>query len=127
MRVLREAIEDGQTLAELSRVQVALAGCDEITFQGDRTGCGSCCSTSWTMRSSTIIRADASGLALRRCAQGAEFSVVNTGPGIPAEKVPRVFERFFRGDASHNQSPEGCGLGLSIASGSWRRTTEPLT
>jgi two-component system sensor histidine kinase CiaH len=26
-----------------------------------------------------------------------------------------VFERFFRGDASHSNSVEGCGLGLSIA------------
>jgi signal transduction histidine kinase len=27
----------------------------------------------------------------------------------------RVFDRFFRGDASHNNDIDGCGLGLSIA------------
>jgi signal transduction histidine kinase len=39
----------------------------------------------------------------------------NTGPGVPAESQPRVFERFFRGDRSHNNTIDGCGLGLSIA------------
>jgi len=29
--------------------------------------------------------------------------------------VPRVFDRFFRGDPAHDNTIEGCGLGLSIA------------
>jgi signal transduction histidine kinase len=45
----------------------------------------------------------------------AEFTIANTGPGIPAEVLPRVFERFFRGDPAHSNSVDGCGLGLSIA------------
>jgi signal transduction histidine kinase len=45
----------------------------------------------------------------------AELEIANSGPGIPAEWQSRVFERFFRGDASHNNAIEGCGLGLSIA------------
>ena len=36
-----------------------------------------------------------------------------TGKGIPAEEQDRVFERFYRGSATH--SIEGFGLGLSIA------------
>lgn len=39
------------------------------------------------------------------------ISVADTGPGIDAELQTRVFDRFFRGTGN---SPQGCGLGLSI-------------
>ncbi len=45
----------------------------------------------------------------------AEFTIANTGAGIPPEILPRVFDRFFRGDPAHSQAVDGCGLGLSIA------------
>lgn len=45
----------------------------------------------------------------------AVFTVTNTGPAIPAEIQPRLFERFFRGDKAHNRSTDGFGLGLNIA------------
>jgi signal transduction histidine kinase len=45
----------------------------------------------------------------------AELKISNTGAGIPPEKLPRVFERFFRVDDSHRGGMESCGLGLSIA------------
>ena len=43
----------------------------------------------------------------------AEFTIENTGPAIPAEAQPRLFERFFRADAA--RTSEGAGLGLNIA------------
>jgi PAS domain S-box-containing protein len=45
---------------------------------------------------------------------GVIFSVTDTGPGIPAEDLPRVFDRFWQ---ARRQGSHGLGLGLAIAKG----------
>jgi signal transduction histidine kinase len=52
-------------------------------------------------------------LAASREGERVSIAVTDTGPGIPANVLPHLFERFFRADQA--RSGEGAGLGLAIA------------
>jgi PAS domain S-box-containing protein len=53
-------------------------------------------------------------VALRDSGEGFELVVSDTGTGIPAEALPRMFERFHRVEGARGRSHEGSGIGLAL-------------
>lgn len=53
-------------------------------------------------------------LSAKRDTHHTEIFVANTGPGIAAEHLPHLFDRFYRVDAARVDSSQAAGLGLAI-------------
>ncbi len=53
-------------------------------------------------------------LSLERDSQWVRVSVTDTGIGIPAQDLPRIFDRFYRVDKARSREKGGTGLGLAI-------------
>jgi len=113
--LVRESVSDGEVLARPTGVAVQLQRCDPLTIQGDRHRLRQLL-LNLTENAIKYNRQDGRvTVGLERSNGFAELRVSNTGPGIAPEKLPRVFERFYRCDPAHNKETDGCGLGLSIA------------
>jgi signal transduction histidine kinase len=54
-------------------------------------------------------------ISLSRSARDAIVEITNSGPGIPPDSMPSIFERFYRGPENQSRRIDGSGLGLSIA------------
>jgi len=113
--IVREAVEDAQHLAQGHDVRISLTACEALSVRGDRHRLRQVLlnltdnAIKYNCPNGTVT------IGLSRVDGFAQLAIANTGPGIPQELQPRVFERFFRGDPSHGNTVEGCGLGLSIA------------
>jgi signal transduction histidine kinase len=113
--LVHDGFEDLEILAESKGIRVTLNNCDDASVVGDAD----------RLRQLLLNLADNAVkynkpggsicMDLKRNGSTAEFAITNTGPGIAPEAMPRVFDRFYRGDPAHNHDVDGCGLGLSIA------------
>lgn len=58
-------------------------------------------------------------VGLAKVENRARLTVSDTGPGIPAEDLPHIFERFYRGEKSRTRSRDGKGFGLGLSIAYW--------
>ena len=113
--IVRDAFDDAQILARPANISVQLADCAPLKISGDRHRLRQLL---LNLTDNAIKYNQPGGTVkffLRRDGAFAELKIANTGAGIPPAILPRVGERFFRGDPAHNSAVDGCGLGLSIA------------
>jgi PAS domain S-box-containing protein len=72
----------------------------------------------WSLLSNAVKFTPAGGaitVRTRARTDSVQIEVEDTGVGIPAETLPRIFQRFWQADSTHTRGHGGLGLGLSLA------------
>ena len=116
-QLVREIIADAEVLAAPQGLTVECPACEPVTVRGDRDRLRQLLLNLVDNAAKYNVPGGTLRIALRRTGSAAELRIANTGPAIPAAALPRVFDRFYRGDNARALRVDGSGLGLSIAQG----------
>lgn len=122
--IVVDAAESLSNLAEQDSIEIRLSDLDELVVWGDRLYLTHLCIN---LLGNAIKYSAGIGkqveVKLDRDLSHARLQIIDEGPGIEAEHLPHLFERFYRVDQSRTHTrltenmshPSGSGLGLSIA------------
>jgi len=116
--LLLEVFSQAHVLAG-ERVQMEIGQIDQVLICGDRDRLKQ---VVLNLVANAIKYTSEGGKVIVRLSKAtgmAELVVKDTGTGIPAEDLPHVFERFYRGDKSRTRSKDGAGFGLGLSIAYW--------
>jgi two-component system sensor histidine kinase CpxA len=113
--LLHSVVEDCRVDADARGCSIGVSGELDLTLRGDRELLRRAVENvlrnaiRYTPRGSIVdVKMESAGQTVR-------ISVRDSGPGVPEELLPRIFQPFFRVDDSRDSSTGGVGLGLAIA------------
>lgn len=112
-KLLEGSLEDAHILGEKSYLQIEARLPDTLPMTGDRD------MISLTLQNlvENAVKYNRPGgkvlLSAEKSGDGVQIRLGNNGQGIPAERAPHIFKRFYR--ARGDEQTPGHGLGLSIA------------
>ena len=113
-QLAREVISENYTVFAEKNQSIELSGAP-VTLRGDRFALAILLKNLLGNANKYTPAGGRIEVSVRPGEEGAELRVDDSGPGIPEEEYPRIFERFYRiGGDRHGTAVEGCGLGLSI-------------
>lgn len=110
-----ELYEDAQLIGSSKGLTITLERNDPVTLMGDSSRLRQLLrnlvmnAIQYTPAGGTIR------IASKRDPHGVEVSVQDTGIGIDAEDLPKIFQAFYRSDEARAHSAGGSGLGLAIS------------
>ncbi len=113
--IIHAAIDAVQPAAEAKEIEIAthVASPDAIVRADDER----LQQVFWNLLANAVKFTPARGsidVYLERNGSLAEIRIEDSGPGVPAEFLPRIFERFSQADGSSTRKHGGLGLGLAI-------------
>ena len=109
-----EAVDRIRSLAESRNTTIQLATNGPVLFRANAEDL----QLVWTNLLENAVRYSPEGSSIQvtvgQTEDRARVTVQDHGAGISAADLPRIFDRFFRGDPSRNRATGGFGLGLAI-------------
>lgn len=116
--LLLEVYNQMQVLAR-DRVRLTIGNIDQVLVCGDRDRLKQVIvnlvgnSINYTPKDGEVV------VGLGKVSDRAQLTVTDTGPGIAAEDLPHIFERFYRGEKSRTRQKDGKGFGLGLSIAYW--------
>jgi len=110
--IAARAVDLYREVAEGKGITLELTSSDHVSISGDRTRLEQVAANLIDNAVKYTPPGGRIDVQIRQDAGRAILRVSDTGPGIPPDEAPRIWDRLFRGDAS--RAERGLGLGLSL-------------